>query len=53
MTLASIGRVDEALPLFERAFKVWPKWRELTKRLPASGLLPDDKAMMDKIINLP
>ncbi|MDQ7017672.1 MAG: DUF1028 domain-containing protein [Robiginitomaculum sp.] len=53
VTLASIGRVDEALPLFQRAFKVWPKWRELTKRLPASGLLPDDKEMMDKIINLP
>ncbi len=53
VTLASIGRVDEALPLFQRAFAVWPKWRELTKRLPASGLLPDDTVMMERIINLP
>lgn len=53
VTLASIGRIDEALPLFERAFAVWPKWRELTKRLPASGLLPDDAEMMARIINLP
>ncbi len=53
VTLASIGRVDEALPLFERAFSVWPKWRELTRRLPASGLLPDDAAMMQRIMNLP
>jgi uncharacterized Ntn-hydrolase superfamily protein len=53
VTLASIGRVDEALPLFERAFAVWPKWRELTKRLPASGLLPKDKKMMERILSLP
>jgi uncharacterized Ntn-hydrolase superfamily protein len=48
-TLAADGRVDEALPLFSKAFAMWPKWRELVTRLPASGLLPDDPALMTKI----
>ena len=49
-TLAADGRVDEALPLFSKAFAMWPKWRELVTRLPASGLLPDDPALMRKIL---
>jgi uncharacterized Ntn-hydrolase superfamily protein len=48
-TLAADGKVDEALPLFSKAFAMWPKWRELVTRLPASGLLPDDPALMRKI----
>jgi uncharacterized Ntn-hydrolase superfamily protein len=48
-TLAAEGRVDEALPLFEKAFAMWPKWRELVPRLPASGLLPDDPELLEKI----
>lgn len=50
-TLAAGGYVDDSLPLFARAFKMWPAWRELIPRLPASGLLPDDKAILDKILN--
>ena len=50
-TLAGAGRVDESLPLFERAFAMWPKWRELVTRLPASGLLPDDPELMAKILS--
>jgi uncharacterized Ntn-hydrolase superfamily protein len=49
-TLAGAGRVDESLPLFEKAFAMWPKWRELVTRLPASGLLPDDPELMNKIL---
>lgn len=49
-TLAAEGRVDESLPLFKRAFELWPLWRELVQRLPASGLLPDDDALMQKIL---
>jgi uncharacterized Ntn-hydrolase superfamily protein len=48
-TLAADGRVDEALPLFSKAFAMWPKWRELVTRLPASGLLPDDPVLLGKI----
>jgi uncharacterized Ntn-hydrolase superfamily protein len=49
VTLASAGREDEALPLFADAFERWPAWRELVQRLPASGLLPDDPALMERI----
>jgi tetratricopeptide (TPR) repeat protein len=50
-TLAKAGKVDESLPLFEKAFAMWPKWRELVTRLPASGLLPDDPELMAKILS--
>jgi uncharacterized Ntn-hydrolase superfamily protein len=49
-TLAADGRVDESLPLFSKAFAQWPLWRELVQRLPAAGLLPDDPAVMEKIL---
>ena len=50
-TLAGAGQVEESLPLFEKAFSMWPKWRELVTRLPASGLLPDDPELMAKILS--
>lgn len=49
VTLAGTGRTEEALPLFKKAFDMWPPWRELVKRLPASGLLPDDPELMKRI----
>ncbi len=49
-TLAADGRVDESLPIFKKAFEMWPLWRELVQRLPASGLLPDDPALMQRIL---
>ena len=49
-TLAAVGRLEESLPLFEKAFAMWPQWRELVTRLPASGLLPDDPEVMQKIL---
>jgi uncharacterized Ntn-hydrolase superfamily protein len=49
-TLAADGRVDESLPLFSKAFERWPLWRELVQRLPAAGLLPEDPAVMEKIL---
>jgi uncharacterized Ntn-hydrolase superfamily protein len=50
VTLASAGREDDAMPLFAEAFERWPLWRELVQRLPASGLLPDDPALMQRIV---
>jgi uncharacterized Ntn-hydrolase superfamily protein len=50
VTLASAGREDEAMPLFAEAFERWPLWRELVQRLPASGLLPQDPALMRRIV---
>jgi uncharacterized Ntn-hydrolase superfamily protein len=48
VALVNMDRVDEALPLFARAFAMEPGWRELTPRLPASGLLPE--AMVARIV---
>ncbi|HUG42924.1 MAG TPA: DUF1028 domain-containing protein [Acidobacteriota bacterium] len=50
VTLAEAGRVREALPLFAKAFSMWPKWRTVVQRLPASGLLPDDPELIERIL---
>ncbi|HSP15393.1 MAG TPA: DUF1028 domain-containing protein [Thermoanaerobaculia bacterium] len=48
--LVNMKRVDEALPLFARAFAIEPGWRELTPRLPKAGLLPDDPQLINRIV---
>jgi uncharacterized Ntn-hydrolase superfamily protein len=50
VALANMQRVDEALPLFARAFALEPSWRELTPRLVKSGLLPDDAKTIERIV---
>ncbi len=50
VALVNMNRVDESLPLFARAFQMEPGWRELTPRLPHSGLLPDNQPLIDKIV---
>jgi uncharacterized Ntn-hydrolase superfamily protein len=50
-TLADAGKVDEAMPLFAKAFSMWPRWREIIPRLPASGLLPDDPELIERILS--
>jgi len=49
-TLAEKGRLEASLPLFARAFRLQPGWYLLVPRLPASGLLPDDPATIDRIL---
>ena len=49
-TLAADGRIEQALPLFKKAFEMWPLWRELVQRLPQAGLLPDDPELMEQIL---
>jgi hypothetical protein len=51
VALVTMGRVDEALPLFKKVFAKDPNWIELTKRLPKSGLLPDDPKLIDRIVH--
>ncbi|UCF20064.1 MAG: DUF1028 domain-containing protein [Gemmatimonadota bacterium] len=51
-TLAAVGQVDESLPLFKRAFEMWPDWRELVPRLPVAGLLPDDPEIIERIVGV-
>jgi hypothetical protein len=50
VALVNMKRVDESLPLFDRAFEMQPSLRELTSRLPHSGLLPDDSLLIKRII---
>ncbi|MDQ3339697.1 MAG: DUF1028 domain-containing protein [Myxococcota bacterium] len=53
VTLASLDRVDEALPLFRAAFKDDPAWIELTRRLTKPGLIPDTdkgRAAVERIL---
>ena len=44
------GRDAEARPLLDRAFAADDGWRELTRRLPAAGLLADDDALIARIL---
>ena len=49
VTLASIGREAEALPIFKAVFAKEPVWAELLERLPAAGLFPNDRALIERI----
>jgi uncharacterized Ntn-hydrolase superfamily protein len=42
-------QVDEGIPYLVRAYRRDSRWAELITRLPASGLLPDDKPLIDKL----
>ncbi len=50
VTLADIGRVDEALPIFADIFHTDSNWAELLRRLPAAGLIKDDPEMLGRIL---
>lgn len=47
--LVSLGRVDEAMPLLNRAYAADPRWKELVTRLPAAGLLPNDPKLLGRL----
>jgi len=49
VSLVSLQRVEESLPVFARAFRMNPSWLLLAGRLPAAGLLPADPALIDRI----
>ncbi|MBN2222595.1 MAG: DUF1028 domain-containing protein [Vallitaleaceae bacterium] len=49
VTLANNGRLTEALPIFKYVFSKDPNWKEMTKRLPASGLLSISESELQEI----
>jgi uncharacterized Ntn-hydrolase superfamily protein len=49
VTLAGAGRVQQALPYLERAQRVHSKWVELLERLPVSGVLSEDKELLEQL----
>lgn len=52
VALANNGRMEEALPVFEYVFNRDNNWRELTRRLPASGLLTVTGTELQTILKL-
>ncbi len=46
ITLANTDEPGKAVPFLERAYRQDPRWLELVKRLPASGVLPDDPVLV-------
>ena len=50
ISLAAANRVAEAMPYLARAYKIDRRWAELVRRLPAAGLLPNDSAMLQRLI---
>ena len=51
VTLFVAGQEDKALALFQDVFAREPRWATLVRRLPASGLLPDDPKKIEKILS--
>ena len=52
VTLVVVGREAEAAPIFRRVFAKEPFWADLVPRLPAAGQLPDDPALIARIVAL-
>ena len=52
VTMASVGRMAEAEPIFRAVFAKEPYWADLVPRLPAAGLLPNDPALVERIVGL-
>jgi uncharacterized Ntn-hydrolase superfamily protein len=43
-------REEDAMPYLARAYAQDPRWAETISRLPASGILPDDGQLLDRLI---
>jgi uncharacterized Ntn-hydrolase superfamily protein len=51
VALVTMKRTDEAMPIFARCFRMNPAWLVLVPRLPSAGLLPDDPALIQRIVS--
>jgi hypothetical protein len=52
VALANNGRLKESLSIFKYVFERDKNWRELTRRLPAAGLLNLSETDLQKILFL-
>ncbi|HYG99153.1 MAG TPA: DUF1028 domain-containing protein [Terriglobales bacterium] len=52
VALVNMGRVDDSLPMFSKVFAMMPSYRELTPRLPKSGLIVNDPKVIERIVGL-
>jgi uncharacterized Ntn-hydrolase superfamily protein len=51
LSLAGSGRVDEGRTLIQSAVAQHDGWAELLRRLPASGLIPDDPQILSALLS--
>jgi len=52
VTLANIGKLDDALPLFKEVFSADENWRVLTSRLPKVNLLNVSEEQFKRILSV-
>ena len=52
VSLANVGSLEEALPIFKKVFASEPNWREMLARLVEPGLIKNDPEMLDKILKV-
>ena len=52
LTMFSEGMETEALKLFHEVFEKEPLWVEVTRRLPAAGLLANDAGQLERILEV-
>jgi uncharacterized Ntn-hydrolase superfamily protein len=52
VALVNMNRTEEALPLFRKVFVADENWRILTPRLVKSGIIPDDKKLIERITSI-
>lgn len=52
VAMVNAGRANEAQPLFARVFAVSDDWALLAQRLVGAELLPDDPALLERILRL-
>jgi uncharacterized Ntn-hydrolase superfamily protein len=50
VALVNTRHVDEALPVFAKAYRLHPRWREMAPRLSKVGLLPEDPKVIARIV---
>lgn len=50
ITMASVGRLDEAATLVQSSFQGEPRLKKLVPRLPAAGLLPDKPEVIKRLV---
>jgi uncharacterized Ntn-hydrolase superfamily protein len=50
VALANTGKVEESLAVFAKAYRLYPKFRELPPRLSKVGLLPADPKVIARIV---
>ncbi|HOD05679.1 MAG TPA: hypothetical protein PKH92_11615, partial [Anaerolineaceae bacterium] len=52
VSLANVGSVEEALPIFKKVFSSEPNWREMLARLVEPGLIKNDPEMLERILKV-